>query len=107
MAVEKELVRIQMRVAEEFEDVAMYLVGSALQDGVNVASAIAALGGIIKARLHFELLNDVGTWQGRVRQFRDIVIARGDALDLIVVVIFALSIHVDARITTPQRSGCI
>ena len=57
--IQKVLIGIEGRVSKEFINIAMKLIGAALQDGVNVAAAVAALGGVIQRGLNLEFLHDV------------------------------------------------
>ena len=75
---------------------------ASLEDGVNVAAPVASLGSIVQAGLNLEFLHHVGTGQRSVGQFGHVVIGRTDAFDLVVVVILALPIHLNADIAAPQ-----
>ncbi len=57
--IQKVLIGIEGRVSKEFIYIAMKLMGAALQDGVNVAATVAALGGVIQRGLNLEFLHDV------------------------------------------------
>ena len=57
--IQKVLIGIEGRISKELIHIAVKLIGAALQDGVNVAAAVAALGGVIQRGLNLEFLYDV------------------------------------------------
>ena len=99
---QKVVVRVQRRVAEVFPKIAVELGGPALESGVDVAAAVASLGGVVEAGADLELLDGVGVGQRRVGQFAEGVVGYGDAVDQIVVVVFSAAVYVD--VTAPRPS---
>ena len=85
----------------------MKIPGAGLQDGVDVAAAVAALRRIIKAGLHLEFLDHVGAGQRRVPKESDVVIGRADAFDQVVVVVLALTVHGHVHVAAAQRRAGI
>src|SRR5271165_173240 len=103
--VEEEVVGVELVVAEEFVGVAVHGAGATLQDGVDVAAAVAALAGVVERGLDLEFLDDVGVGQGRVGEFRDVVIGGRDSFDQIVVIVLALAVDFDAYVAAAKLCG--
>ena len=78
---------------------------AATERRVDVASAVAALTGIIQTRLHLEFCNCVRTRQRRKAQLTQVIVARADAFDKIIVIPFTLSIDVHPHITASELTG--
>ena len=76
-----------------------------LENGVDVAAAVASLRGIVEAGLNFEFLDYIRAGQGRVSEFRNVVVSGADSFDQVVVVVFALAIDLDANVATAERGG--
>ena len=57
--------------------------------------------------MHFKFLNDVRAGKRRVREFADVVVCSANALDQIVVIVFALAIHVDGDGTAAELLGVV
>src|SRR5258707_15056785 len=85
----------------------MIAVGAALEDSVDVAAAIAPLGGVIERGLNLEFLHDVWVRQWRVGQFHAVVAGDADALDRTNVFVLTLAVYLDANLPTPQMGCCI
>ncbi len=85
----------------------MECVGAGLEDGVDVAAAVAALGGVIQRSLDFEFLNYGRIGQRSGGEFGDVVVGGADALDLVVVVVFALAVDLDADVAASELRGGI
>ncbi len=96
-AVQEERVGVEHVVAEKLKRIAMPFIRSRSQNGIDHASAIASLTGIVQARLDLEFLDDVRAGKRRIRQFPDVVVCGADPLDEIVVVVAALAVDVDAH----------
>ena len=106
-AVQKPFVGIQIGIAEKLEQAAVKSLGTSLEDGIDVASSVASLGGIVKAGLNLEFLHYVRTRQRRVGQLGHVVVRGADAFDQVIVVVLALPVDLDAHVATPQRSGSV
>ena len=80
----------------------MDAVRTRFQNRIDVPAAVAPLAGVIERRLHLEFLNNVRVRQRSIREFRDVVIGDADPFDQIVVVVFALAVHLYAYLPPPQ-----
>ncbi len=80
---------------------------SRLQNRVDVAAAVASLAGVVERRLHLEFLNHVRIRQRHVGRLRHVVVGRADAVDQIVVVVFALTVDKELRGAAPQLRRCV
>ena len=60
-SLEEELIRIQVRIAKKLKQATVKVAGPSLQNGVDVPTAISALGGVVHTGLDFEFLNNIGT----------------------------------------------
>jgi len=58
--VQKEIVRIQKFVAEEFEDCAVIGVAPGLGDHTDVGTRVASISCIVKSRLDLKLMDAIG-----------------------------------------------
>jgi hypothetical protein len=94
-------------VSEEFVHIAMDFAGAAAQYGVDVAAAVASLGGVVKRSLDFELLDDIRIRQWDVVVLRNVVVGGAYALNQIVVVVLALSINEDFGGAAAQLGGSV
>src|SRR5712692_4117721 len=93
--------------SEKLIGVAVKFAGAGLQNGVDVAAAVAALAGVVQRGLHLELLDDVGIGERDVSGLRDVVIGGADALDQIVVIVLALAVHDDADVAAAELRGSV
>ncbi len=107
LAVEEEIIGVENRVAEETESVKVIIGGAGFQDGVDVAAAVATLGGVVETGAHLEFLDDVGAGERGVVELADGVVIRADAFDLIVVVVVAATVDVHADGTAAELRGGI
>ena len=91
-AIQEKFVGVENIVAKKFVGIAVELAGAGLQNGIDVAAAVAALAGVVERSLYLKFLNDVGVGQRNVGGLSDVVIGGGDAFDEVVVVVLALAI---------------
>ena len=80
----------------------MELARAGFEDGVDVASAVAPLAGVVERCLHLEFLDHIGIWQRNVGGLGHVVVRCADSLDQVIVVVLALSVHDDADVATSQ-----
>src|SRR5262249_47885435 len=101
------VVGVQCVVAEELVGVAVELARTGLQYGIDVAAAVASLGGVIKRSLDFEFLNHVGIGKRSIGELRHVVVGGRNAVDQIVVVVFALAVDDDAHVAAAETGGAV
>ncbi len=100
--VEKELISVENRVAEELVNISMESVRARFENGIDIAAAVAALAGIVEGSLNLEFLNDVGVGQRGGGELGDVVVAGADAFDQVVVIVVALAVNLNVDVATPQ-----
>ncbi len=93
----KIFVGIENVIAEKLVSIPMELRGPSLQHRIDVAAAVSALRSVVQRSLHLELLDDVRVGQWHIVVLRDVVVGRADAFDQVIVIVFALAIHENAR----------
>ncbi len=101
----KIFVGVEDVIAEKLESRTMPLRRATLQDGIDVATAVAALSRVIETGLHLEFLHRIGAGQGRVEQLRVSEIGDTDSFEKIVVVVLPLAVYVDADIAAAELRG--
>ena len=83
----------------------MKSLGAGLENGVDVASAVASLAGVVEEVCTLNSCTTSGLGSGVLVSSRDVVIGGADAFDQIVVVVLALAVDLDADIAAAQCSG--
>ena len=101
------LVCIQRVVAEELVNISVERPRTRLQDGVDIAPAVATLRSVVERGLHFKFLNHIRVRQRDVGGLRDVVVGSADALDQVVVIVLALAVHDHANVAAPELSRSI
>src|ERR1035441_197955 len=95
-------IRSERGVTEKLVHIAVEGFRSRLENGVDVAAAIASLCSIVKRRLDLELLDHVRIGKRCGGQLGDVVVGGANAFNQVVIVVFALPVHKDSNVPAAQ-----
>ena len=85
----------------------MEALGPALEDGVDVATAVAPLAGVVKAGADLEFLDRIGIRKRRIRQLTKCVIGNRNSVNQVIIVVLTSAIDMDVHLASAQLRSVI